>query len=483
METIKITKTNQNQIICKTLKVLSSGGLVVFPTDTVYGLLADATNPKAIDKLLAFKERPPGKAISVFMTDEEMVSKYVIVNTNAKNIIKNLLPGPFTVVCKYIKGESEKWEMSREVRMRSELTNIFPTPTSHPRHTSHLSSTPKIDSRLPAENGTLGFRIPDYPLIGKLLIAYGLPLTATSANISSQPPNYSVETFIKTTRQCKGEASPPAFRGLGNPTPTKSKIDLIVDAGKLPYNKPSTVIDTTTGELKTLRFGDLLPATPNSLISRSEADTMKLAQFILSKETSKNIGRPIVFLLQGELGTGKTIFTKGLGKALGVKDLIVSPTFTICYEYRIFSTIIDHLSTEEPILNRQSFDTDRLDQNTNSLEHINKLGFGWEVGSGSRCEDEKCGKIKYNSPPTLTSRPTFHLSPSFLIHYDLYRIETPEDLKEIKFLESIKPGNIYSIEWPERIDKESLEALKKLARVIFIKIRHKNKKERIIEWS
>ena len=99
MKIVQLSKFNQKEVIKATLTVLKAGGLVVFPTDTVYGLLCDATNPKAVDKLLSFKGRPVGKAISVFVADEKMAVKYVQINQNAKNIINNLLPGPFTVVC------------------------------------------------------------------------------------------------------------------------------------------------------------------------------------------------------------------------------------------------------------------------------------------------------------------------------------------------------------------------------------------------
>lgn len=380
MKIIKSSNQKPEKIINEALEVLNNGGLVVFPTDTVYGLLADATSPKAVGKLLAFKGRPTGKAISVFASGEKMAEEYVTINQNAKNIINNLLPGPFTVICQS-------------------------------RH--------QTDPRLEAENGTLGFRIPDYPLINKLLTAYGLPLTATSANISSTPPHYSTESLLKNLSENK-----------------KGLLSLIVDAGKLPKNKPSTVIDTTSGQLITLRLGDFLPVTSNSLISKSEKQTLDLAGFILSKIINKSTGKPLVFLLQGDLGAGKTIFTKGLAKALGIKETVVSPTYTICYEYKVISTKFPQLSTDYPIIQRLSSDTERQDRNIKSL-----------------------------------------------VHYDLYRLESSEELKEISFLESIKPGNIYAIEWPEKIDEQTLSKLKETAQVIYVKINHLSKNQREISWS
>ncbi len=366
MKIIKLSNQKPEKIINEAIKVLNNGDLVVFPTDTVYGLLADATNPKAVDKLLTFQERPTGKAISVFVSGKKIAEKYVTINQNAKNIINNLLPGPFTVICQS-------------------------------RH--------QTDPRLEAENGTLGFRIPNYPLINRLLTAYRLPLTATSANVSSTPPHYSTESLLKNLSENK-----------------KMLLSLIVSAGKLPKNKPSTVIDTTGGQIKTLRLGDFLPAASNILISKSEKQTGDLARFILSKTISKSAGKPLVFLLQGELGTGKTTFTKGLARALGIKETVVSPTYTICYEY--------------PIIQRLPSDTERQDRNTKSL-----------------------------------------------IHYDLYRLESSEELKEISFLESIMLRNIYAIEWPEKIDEQTISKLKETARVIYVKINHLSKNQREISWS
>ena len=263
MKIIKLNRNNHQEAIKETIWALKSGNLVVFPSDTVYGLLTDSTNPLAIDKLLVFKDRPIGKAISVFVSDQKMAEKYVVLNQNAKNIINNLLPGPFTAIC-----ES--------------------------RH--------KTDPRLETEDKTLGFRIPDFPLIIKLVSQFGRPITATSANLSGQPPFYSAQKLISALSNKK-----------------KKLIDLVIDAGTLPKHKPSTIIDTTSGELKTLRLGDLFPSAPNKLISKSEKETIELGRFLATKFIKKSFSKPLIFLLQGELGTGKTILTKGVGKALKIK--------------------------------------------------------------------------------------------------------------------------------------------------------------------
>ena len=398
MRIINLTTTNHQEIISQSLLVLRSGGLVVFPSDTVYGLLADSTNPKTIDKLLYFKQRPMGKAISVFVADKKMAEEYVIIskldsneiNQNANNIIKNLLPGPFTIIC-------------------------------NSRH--------KTDSRLEAENGTLGIRIPDYPLIAELLNQFGKPITATSANVSGNPPVHSISALVKSLSKKK-----------------KSALNLVVDAGILPKNKPSTVIDTTTGQLKTLRIGNLLPRTSRSLISKSERETKELARFLATKFIKKNLSKPVVFLLEGDLGAGKTIFAKGLGKALGVKEEVTSPTYTLCYEYQI----------NPPTGKLELFAT--ASSNDSSLSSFDT--------------EEHC--------PNMTEANT---KPGKFIHYDLFRLETSEELKEINFLDSFSCGNIYAIEWPERMSAEIISALKNLAEIVYIKIKTLSESEREISWG
>src|SRR5437762_767193 len=86
-----------NKVIEETIRTLEKGGVVIFPSDTVYGLLVNAINEKAVQKLIAFKNRPTGKAISVFC-DFKALSNLVKIDRNQKKILKNLLPGPFTVI-------------------------------------------------------------------------------------------------------------------------------------------------------------------------------------------------------------------------------------------------------------------------------------------------------------------------------------------------------------------------------------------------
>jgi len=260
--------------IAEALTALRQGGLIIFPSDTVYGLLADATNERAVAKLIAFKNRHAGKPISVFTT-AQTAEDLVEINNKQKKTLDALFPGPFTVI---------------------------------------LKSKHKVSKLLESEKGTLGVRIPDYIPINFLAEKFEKPITATSANISGRASHHSIESLMKQLPEKK-----------------KQLIDLIVDAGKLPRNKPSTIVDLTTSTIKIIRQGDVKFSDTETFISKSPEETKKIAQRLLKKQINQH---PLIFILQGELGVGKTIFVKGIGEALGVKN-IISPTFVVYYEYDI----------------------------------------------------------------------------------------------------------------------------------------------------
>lgn len=278
MKIVNLTKKNQVSIINLTIKTFKSGGLIIFPSDTVYGLLCDATNEQAVKKLIEFKNRPPGKAISVFC-NFELINKLVKINKQQQKIIKEILPGPFTVV---------------------------------------LSSKHKVHKLLESEKGTLGIRIPMYQYIEVLVNRFKKPITATSANIAGRSAYYSIKTLLRELSDKQ-----------------KKLIDLIVDVGTLPRNKPSTVMDLTKSDVKVLRQGDVnFLNKPKTFLSESVDDTKDIAKKIL-KENLNNLKKPLVFIIEGELGVGKTVFVKGIGEILGINN-IISPTFVIYYEYGNF---------------------------------------------------------------------------------------------------------------------------------------------------
>lgn len=284
MKILEFTKTNNEEIIRQAVMTLQEGGILIYPTETCYGIGVDATNPKAIEKLYQYKTRREGKPLSVAVADKEMAQEYAEINDIAENLYENYLPGPLTVVSKGLH---------------------------------------KVAPGVESEFGTLGIRIPDYNLIRDIVKAFGKPITATSANISYKPRPYSIERFIKDL-----------------PAKHDELVDLIIDAGELPKNEPSTVVDTTMNNLNVMREGT---ARFNADISddkvilkantKSTEETIDFGSLVMLKHVDVPLERPLLIALRGELGAGKTQFAKGIGRYLKINETISSPTFTIIDEY------------------------------------------------------------------------------------------------------------------------------------------------------
>jgi len=273
---MRIIKENPN-IIKLAVDALKQGGLVIFPSETTYGIAADATNPMAIKKLNNYKKRPIGKPYSVAVSNIKMAEEYVSLNNTARNIYKEFLPGPVTVV-------------------------------SYGKH--------KLTKGVESETGTLGIRISSYALVCQIVKDLRVPITATSANASYMKRPYKISDI------------------LGNISDKqKGLVDFIIDSRELPHNEPSTVIDTTLDDPVALRQGEIKFTDKNEVLSRSEESTQNIAKELFQKYESYLGKRPIIFALTGEMGSGKTQFTKGLGKVLEIKEEVVSPTFNLVIEY------------------------------------------------------------------------------------------------------------------------------------------------------
>ena len=179
-------------------KLIKEGKVIVCPTDTVYGLVCDATNQKAIQKLFQIKKRDLKKPIPIFVKDIKMARKFAIINKPKEEFLKKVWPGKVTVILKKKKGLAKI---------------IF------------------------GEGKTIGLRIPKHKIINQLLSIINCPLTGTSANIASQPHSTKIKKIIKQFEN------------------KKLQPDLILDAGNLKPSKPSTVVDLTGSKLKILRAG------------------------------------------------------------------------------------------------------------------------------------------------------------------------------------------------------------------------------------
>lgn len=277
---MKIIKLTDQNMTTTALTMLKNGGLVIFPTETVYGALVDTKNPAAVSKLLTYKHRPVGKPISLACANRKMAEQYVEINQQADKIYRTLLPGPITVV-----------SLSRQ----------------------------QVDARLAGENQTLGIRLPAYPPLLQLLARFGSPLTATSANSHGKKAPYSVPDLL-THLSAK----------------QKAQIDLIVDGGALPRRPPSLVLDTTADTPTVLRPNDQVTLQNTgaiSYLSHSPAETQAIAQDILTQHLPALRQTGLIIALDGALGAGKTVFTQGLAQKLQLDVPVTSPTYTYIKEY------------------------------------------------------------------------------------------------------------------------------------------------------
>jgi L-threonylcarbamoyladenylate synthase len=204
----EILPASSKEVIAQALAVLNAGGLVAFPTDTVYGVGALAFDGNAVESIYAAKERPVEKAIPILIGDLDQLENVGIdIPEIAHRLASRFWPGPLTIL----------------VPKRPDL----------PESVSAAS--------------TVGVRIPDHEAARSLLRAAG-PMAVTSANISgAQSP---------TTAQ-------DVFEQLGG------RIPLIIDGGRTPGGVPSTLVDCLAPDLKILREG---PITMTALLSGLKDD-------------------------------------------------------------------------------------------------------------------------------------------------------------------------------------------------------------------
>ena len=189
--------------------VIQAGGMVAFPTDTVYGIGVSAFDEKAIEKIYDVKGRSHLKAIPILVGDEENLAQITPpIPLYIQQIIDNFWPGPLTLV----------------LPMRSELPgNLSPWPT-------------------------IGLRLPDHDIIRRLLQETG-PLAATSANLSGEP---SALTADEVLQQLEG------------------RIDLILDGGPVPGGQASTVLDCSGEKMKVLREGPISLSAIHQVINETD---------------------------------------------------------------------------------------------------------------------------------------------------------------------------------------------------------------------
>jgi len=181
--------------MAEAVRILSAGGLVAFPTDTVYGVGAHALQPQAVEKIYAAKIRPRDKAIPLLLaTTDDLSLVAENVPPVAHLLAERFWPGGLTLV----------------LRKRA------------------------IVSEAVSPGPTVAVRVPDHGVAQALIAALGVPLAATSANLAGNPSPV-------TAQEVMAELA--------------GRIELILDGGPCPGGVPSTVLDLTTDPPTVLRSG------------------------------------------------------------------------------------------------------------------------------------------------------------------------------------------------------------------------------------
>jgi L-threonylcarbamoyladenylate synthase len=189
------------QDIARAIAVLQRGGIVAFPTDTVYGIGAHAYLPPAVLRLYTAKRRPRDKAIPLLVPNAQALPQVAAeISDLARALVARFWPGALTLV---------------------------------------MRRASQIPDAVTAGGDTVAIRAPDHPLTQALLAALGAPLAATSANISDEPA--------------------PAD-AAGVLAQLEGRIELLLDGGTCPGGVASTVLDLTVSPPRIVRVGSISEA-------------------------------------------------------------------------------------------------------------------------------------------------------------------------------------------------------------------------------
>ena len=190
----ELTEDNLKEII----QILNQDGIIIFPTDTVYGIGCNCYSIEGLKKLYSFKNRPLSKPINVLTDSYEKIKELSRgIKPKEEELIKKYLPGDLTLI---------------------------------------VDKKENVPDLLTANLDTVGVRIPNNEMALKILKAYPNPLATTSVNLSGESPGIEVSDFIEEF---------------------KDKVDIIVDGGKSPIGVASTIVRVENDEIKILRQGNL----------------------------------------------------------------------------------------------------------------------------------------------------------------------------------------------------------------------------------
>ena len=186
------------KVFSRAVDALKRGEVIVFPTETFYGLGADAFNETAVEQVVFLKGRNPENPIPIIVADREMLMEVVKdIPPMAQSLMDRFWPGPLTLI---------------------------------------LPAKNNIPAPLLNRTGGIGVRVSSHPLATRLARELGRPLTATSANPPGKEPARSIEEAMSYF---------------------SSRIEIFLDGGRLNGKKGSTVVEILQGQLKIIREGEI----------------------------------------------------------------------------------------------------------------------------------------------------------------------------------------------------------------------------------
>lgn len=190
----KIKESELDEVV----EILNNEGIIIFPTETVYGIGGNAMSEDVIERVYRAKQRPRAKAVNILVSNINEIDKYAEITSDIeRKIIQKFMPGPITIILKKKDGFGDAFTQ---------------------------------------DDNTIGVRIPDNKIINAILDRVNYPLIAPSANISDKPSGLNVNQIADDF---------------------KDTVDAIIDGGDARLGLSSTIVKVENGEIKILREGKI----------------------------------------------------------------------------------------------------------------------------------------------------------------------------------------------------------------------------------
>ncbi len=196
MNSEKIIKADSPDAISKTLQTLTNGGVIIYPTETLYGLGALISSSQAAKRIFQIKGRNHDMSLPILVRDFEMLEDYASVPVNYAEIVRKNMPGPFMAI---------------------------------------LNLKKDTNKLITGGKDKIGIRISSNKFVKLLMEQVDVPLISTSANISGTDNIYDINALISLF---------------------ENKVDLIIDSGSISPSKGSTIVDFTVEPPQIVREGD-----------------------------------------------------------------------------------------------------------------------------------------------------------------------------------------------------------------------------------